>query len=311
MSDPTSSATINDTTLPPRQMRAFLVMALALAACFSLPLIQLVKLALKTEIQSHILLIPFIFVYLWKTGRSPDSNPQSAIGNPQLTPAFRASLFPALLAALCGLAGLVAYWVLGKSGRIPHNDALSLSTASFLCFVLAAALATLGSSALRPRFFAIAFLVFMIPLPLALIEFMSLGLQRASAEAAEWMLALTGMPTFREGMRFQFPGLAIMVAEECSGVRSTFVLFITSLLAGHLFLRTGWKKAVLALAIFPLGILRNGFRVTAISWLTVHVDRGIIDGPLHHHGGPLFFLLSLVPLFGVLWILRRSDFRQK
>src|SRR5436190_22517396 len=105
------------------------------------------------------------------------------------------------------------------------------------------------------------------------------------------------------------PGLPIAVAEECSGIRSTLVLFITSLLAGHLFLRSRWRKSVLALAIVPIGILRNGFRILVISWTTIYVNRGIIDGPLHHKGGPLFFVLSLALLFGLLIMLRRSEQR--
>jgi exosortase len=167
----------------------------------------------------------------------------------------------------------------------------------------------LGWPMLRQKCFAIAFLVFAIPLPGAAIESLSIFLQHASADAADVMLRLTGMPVLRTGLGFQFANLSIFVAEECSGVRSTLVLFITSLLAGHLFLRSGWKKALLAFAIFPIGILRNGFRITTIGWLSANVDPGILDSPLHHRGGPIFFVLSLIPLCVLLWILRRSDFR--
>ena len=33
----------------------------------------------------------------------------------------------------------------------------------------------------------------------------------------------------------------------------------------------------------------------------------MIDSPIHHRGGPLFFALSLVPLFLLLWWLRRQE----
>lgn len=296
----TAIGVIKPKLAPQKRWRAFIILASLLTLAFAQPLWSLVRLALETSIQSHVLLIPFIFLYLWKTTKRPHS-----------TPPLQSSLLPALIAGLCGFIALAAYWSWGKTGRLVHGDALSLATFSFLTLVLAAAFATLGRPALWPYHFAITFLVFMIPLPGVAIEFMSIALQKASAEVADVMLSLTGMPVFREGLVFQFPGLSVFVAEECSGVRSTFVLFITSLLAGHLFLRTGWKKLVLALAIFPLGILRNGFRITTISWLTVNVDSGIIDSPLHHQGGPIFFVLSLVPLFGLLWLLRRSDFPRR
>ena len=291
----TISAGDTEPTLRLRQRR-FTIGALALAAIFAVPLWQLFRHAWETELQSHILLIPFVTWYLIRIAKGKS------------TPVPRSSSFAGVIAAVCGLVVLAAYWHWGIHHRVSHNDALSLATLSFLLFQLANALFTLGWPVLSSRFFAVAFLVFLIPLPSGFTEWLSVLLQRASAEAADLMLSFTSIPFFRNGLNFQFAGLAIRVAEECSGVRSTFVLFITSLLAGHLFLRSGWKKAFLALAIFPLGILRNAFRITAISWLTVNVDSGIIDSPLHHRGGPIFFVLSLIPLFALLWLLRRSDF---
>jgi hypothetical protein len=32
----------------------------------------------------------------------------------------------------------------------------------------------------------------------------------------------------------------------------------------------------------------------------------MIDSPIHHKGGPLFFALSLIPLYLLLWWLRRQ-----
>ena len=84
-------------------------------------------------------------------------------------------------------------------------------------------------------------------------------------------------------------------------------LFITSLLAGHLFLRSPWKKTALALAVVPLAILRNGFRIFTIGMLCVHVDPAMIKSPVHTRGGPLFFVLSLAPFFLFLWWLRKSE----
>jgi len=122
---------------------------------------------------------------------------------------------------------------------------------------------------------------------------------------------LSGATVFREGLRFHLPGIVIEVAKECSGIHSTLVLFVTSLLAGHLFLRSQWKKAVLALAVVPLGIARNGFRIFTISWLCVHVGPAMIDSPIHHRGGPIFFTLSLVPFLALLFVLRKSEGRRK
>jgi hypothetical protein len=35
----------------------------------------------------------------------------------------------------------------------------------------------------------------------------------------------------------------------------------------------------------------------------------MIDSPIHHHGGPIFFALSLVPFFLLLFFMRKWDSR--
>jgi exosortase/archaeosortase family protein len=115
------------------------------------------------------------------------------------------------------------------------------------------------------------------------------------------------MPFLRQQTSFQLPGMPLEVAPECSGIRSTLVLFITSLLAGHLFLRSPWRRAALVLAVIPLALLRNGFRIFSIGQLCVNLGPHMINSPIHKRGGPLFFLLSLVPFFLMLLWLRKSE----
>jgi exosortase/archaeosortase family protein len=101
------------------------------------------------------------------------------------------------------------------------------------------------------------------------------------------------------------------VAPECSGIRSTLVLFITSLVAGQLFLRSRWKRALFALAVIPLGIFRNAFRIVTIGELCIHVDPGFIDSPIHHRGGPIFFVISMVPFILLLYYLRKAEIHEQ
>jgi exosortase/archaeosortase family protein len=85
------------------------------------------------------------------------------------------------------------------------------------------------------------------------------------------------------------------------------VLFITSLLASHLFLKSPWRRIVLVAFVIPLGIVRNGFRILVIGLLCVHIGPYMIDSVIHHQGGPLFFALSLVPLVLFMAWLRRRE----
>jgi len=115
------------------------------------------------------------------------------------------------------------------------------------------------------------------------------------------------MPVYQGGLMFRLPGFNLEVVTECSGIRSSLVLFIMSLLVGYLFLRKPWNRTMLALAVIPLALLRNGFRIFVIGQLCVRIGPEMINSPVHRHGGPLFFILALIPLFLLLIFLIKSE----
>ena len=125
------------------------------------------------------------------------------------------------------------------------------------------------------------------------------------------LFSLSGMTYHREGLIFELPGIALQVAQECSGIRSSLVLFITSLLAGYMFLKSPWRRAALTIFVIPLAIVRNGFRIVTIGILCVQVDPGMVDSWIHRRGGPLFFALSLIPFFLLLFWLYRGERRRE
>ena len=268
-----------------------------LALCFAKPLYDLVRFALQNELSSHLPAIPFISLYfVWL-------NKRSRIGVSK--PFRRLALFP--LAA--GLSALAGYWTLAGPA-LPQNDYLALTIFAFVALVWASCLLILGRDTVRSAAFPIAFLLLMVPMPMFLQDAIEVFFQHTSAVAAWLMLKATGTLVFRDGLEFRVPGMTMVVAQECSGIRSSLVLFITSLVAGHLFLRSPWKKAVLVCAVIPLGILRNGFRILTIAQLCIHVNPEMINSPIHRRGGPIFFLLFLIPFFLMLYFLRRSEFRK-
>ena len=103
------------------------------------------------------------------------------------------------------------------------------------------------------------------------------------------------------------PGVTIEVAKECSGIRSSMALFITCLLAAHLFLRTAWKQFLFVLLAFPLALIKNGIRIVTLTLLSIYVDPSFLTGNLHHKGGFVFFLLALAILAPVLMLLEKSE----
>ena len=161
-----------------------------------------------------------------------------------------------------------------------------------------------GREAVRSALFPLLMLAFTIPIPAPVLAAAVHVLKEGSTEAVAALFTLTGTVYHREGYVFSLPRVIIEIADECSGIRSSIGLFLTSLLAGHLFLKNAWTKGLLLLAVLPLAILKNAIRIVALTLLSVHVDPGFLTGQLHHEGGVVFFLLALVLMMPILALLR-------
>lgn len=270
-----------------------------LVVAFIKPLFSLMVYAAGTDLHSHILLVPFVSAYLL------------AIKRRELPREYRSSPGWALLPLAGGLAALAAAWMLRPGGQpLSQNDFFALIALSFVCFLAAGGFVFLGKRWMAAAAFPVAFLIFMAPLPDRAVYWLETASKLASAEVTALFFNLSGTPTLRDGVVFQLPGIVIEVAQECSGIRSSWVLFITSLVASHMFLESPWRRVVLVAFVIPLGIVRNGFRILVIGLLCVHIGPHMIDSIIHRRGGPLFFVLSLVPLFLLLWLLRSREQRR-
>lgn len=281
-----------------RRLRQLGAVLGVLALCFSGILLDLGRLAWKEEFHSHILLVPFIAVYLMRQ----TAGPAVRFGE-----SWR---LPAVILGALGFAALAAHGFLRWRGWIVSGpDALVLPMLALVLFGYGAVCYFLGRPFVQLQAFPLAFLLFMVPVPTAVEHSLAVVLQYASADASAWLIHLSGTPMLREGLIFRIPGTAIEVAEECSGVRSSFVLFITSMIAGWLYLR-GWvSRLILVAVVLPLGIARNAVRIFTIAMLVAHVDATLIDSWVHERGGPIFFVLSLFPFLGIIWWLRRREMK--
>lgn len=275
----------------------FGLFALFLTAIFSGSLIALVRFAAHSELHDYILLIPFISGYLvWLRRKKLVVEPHS-------------SPWLALTSVSVALLGLGAYWHASRAGfHFTVCDRLTITTAAYLGLLLGGAFLVWGAAVLRSIAFPVVLVFLVVPMPSFLTDRIETFFQYASADAAYLMFKSSLTPVLRDGLVFRLPGIMpIEVAKECSGIRSTLVLLITSLLAGNLFLKSPWRRAMLVLVVIPLAIVRNGFRIFTIAMLCMRIGPWMIDSPIHHKGGPIFFALSLVPFFLFLLWLRRPE----
>ena len=275
----------------------FAVFLVGTCAVFHKALATLVSYSLHDDSSSHIVLIPWIAIFLvyWDRRRIFVST----------TTGFRSG------------SGLVLGGVLLDllSRRIPllqeGNWLLSLSICSIVLIWLGGFVVCYGLASLRAAAFPLCFLLLMVPLPDVILDRAIRALQEGSADMAYLIFKLVGTPVWRNGLLLSVPGVTIEVAKECSSIRSSIALVITCLLAAQLYLRTAWKVLLLVVVSLLLSVVKNGIRIATLTLLSIYVDPAFLFGRLHREGGFAFFALALLLIWPVFTLLERSDRLQR
>jgi exosortase len=281
----------------------FAALLLIGAMAYGAPIITVGKLVFNNETYSHIVLIPLVSSALLVFKRKTIFG--GAAGMP--APGF----------AIC--AGGLALYGLALILRehfdrqtFPHqnvpNDYLSLCMTGAVAWVIGSFIAAYGTRAFKRAKFALLFLSFTIPIPLFFLDMIVACLQHASAEASDIGFRLSGVSYIRSGLVFEFQNVAVQVAEQCSGIRSSLSLFILSIVTGYLFLHTTLRRSILAVAIFPITVVKNAMRITTITLLANQVDsRFLTSHWIHSSGGIPFFAVALTLFIPIVWILRKTE----
>jgi exosortase len=189
---------------------------------------------------------------------------------------------------------------------------VSLTTLAFVIVIWGIFLLCYGLSASQTFSFGLLFLLCMVPFPAALLHAIIVFLQRSAVEVTDVGFSLIGVPVIRNDIVFGLPNITIRVDEGCSAIRSAISLVITSIVAGHFFLRSTWAKFGIVVAMVPLAIIDNGLRITGLSLLANYVNKDfLLDGRLHDLGGYVMFGLSISILIILISLLRRVEQRPR
>jgi exosortase len=259
---------------------------------FAKPLADLVQLAAKDDTASHILLIPFISAWLLYTQRK--DVPEDC----------RFALWPT---AVFLVASILLILLPAHYASWSPRDRLGVYTLALVLVLVAGFVLIMGEARTKASAFALAFLLFAVPIPEVFLNKVIYWLQAGSATIAEIFFNLSGAPVLREGFIFRLPKMSIEVAQECSGIRSSLALLILAVLIAHFSFRPLWKKLVFVLAGLAMMIVKNGIRIATLTLLANYVDPNFLYGKLHHQGGVVFFLIGLTLLLPVFWYLRRGE----
>jgi exosortase len=271
----------------------FALFSILSLVAFRAPLGTLVRLSVQDNRYSHIVLIPIISISLGYLQRR----------RVFIRPQYCLSKSMPLLAA-----GVAFYCLAEKRlSNLNSNDRLSIVVLAIVLIWMAGFVLCYGSQSFRAALFPWLFLLLMIPIPTVALDSIVLGLQKGSAVTTYALFKLLGVPVLWQHFKFLLPGVEIEIAKECSGIRSSLSLFITSILAGYVFLQSDWRKVVFSLFTVPVVIFKNAMRIVTISCLGVYVDAGFLQGKLHRYGGLPFSLVSLAILVPLLFALQKGE----
>jgi exosortase len=273
-----------------RNLTFFLLCAVSIVFWWN-GLVATFWLAWTNDAYTHILLIlPLVagLIYLDKVKLHIESKASLGVG-------------VALLVIALGI-GCYARWQMTSS-----SSSLTVGMSALVLWWIASFLLCFGAIALDSLFFPLCCLFLIVPIPDFALSRIVEFLQYQSALAARIMFRAIGVPATQDGIMLSIPGLDIEVARECSSIRSSLMLVVTTMVFAHLFLRSWWRKALLIVAAIPLSVAKNGLRIFTIAELGTRVDPGFLKGNLHHHGGFVFFGVSVVAMIVLLWIVRRSE----
>jgi exosortase A len=162
-----------------------------------------------------------------------------------------------------------------------------------------------GKEVFKTLLFPIVFLIFMIPIPIILIDRITFPMQLFASSVAAKSLYLIGVPALREGNIIQLTNTSLEVAEACSGIRSLISLLALSVVFAYFSQKTNLKRALLILSTFPIAIIANAARVTGTGILAHYYGDKVAQGFFHGFSGWILFVVAFICLFGVGGLLSR------
>jgi exosortase len=226
---------------------------------------------------SHGFLVPaFALVVLWfrRKQLQPDLLQVSAWGLPLL-----------LAGGALRLAGAYFYY--------PALDSLSLLPSLVgLCVLLG------GWAALRWTWPAIAFLLFMLPLPFVVEGALAQPLQRLATFASTYALQTIGFPAVAEGNIVIVNDCRIGVVEACNGLGMLVIFFAISTALAFVIKRPLWEKVLVVASAVPVALVANVARITTTAVLSEIVGQEFGQAVFHDWGGWLMMPLAL----SLLWL---------
>ncbi|WP_407277709.1 exosortase B [Aromatoleum evansii] len=221
--------------------------------------------------------------------------------------------WPVMLARSAGRASSATGWpvlivglllfMLGRS-----QDILIFEIGSLVWVLIAVLLIQRGVRAVKAQWFALFFMIFMIPLPGAVVDAITMPMKIAVSVVAENVLYWLGYPIARSGVILQIGQYKLLVADACAGLQTLFTLEAL----GVLYLKLTHSESVLrntilAILIVPISFVANVIRVMVLTVVTYYYGDAAGQGFMHGFAGMVLFASALLLIIGMDTILRAAQ----
>lgn len=198
-----------------------------------------------------------------------------------------------------GMRLIIAGVALHLLASHPNVRVYFVSGFSMLFVISGIVLYLYGEELFKKIAFPLAFLVFMIPLPLVVINKLSLQLKMFAAEMAETVLNNMRIPAIRDGSIIRMRHANVVVDDVCSGLRSLISLTALGSIFAYWLKGPVWKKVILFLSTIPIAIVTNMCRVVLLASISEIWGTEYADGLVHDVTGFMVFALAFVMLYAV------------
>ena len=175
------------------------------------------------------------------------------------------------------------------------QDIIMFQTGSQILVLAGLLLVFCGPKALRAAWFPLFFLLFMVPLPEALVASVTAPLKSAVSAVASSLLYTLGYPVGRSGVIMTVGPYQLLVADACAGLNSMFTLEALGLLYMNLMGYTSVRRNVaLAVLLIPIAFAANIVRVMILVLVTYHFGDEAGQGFVHGFAGMVLFIVALM-----------------
>lgn len=263
-----------------------IVLVFALVVLFWPVLVRLYHDLVNNSNNSHGLLVPFISVYLiWNKRHDLESLPIQ-------------TSYAGLAVLVCSLV----VFVLGYGVGIHVLPRLA-----FVAALMGAFLYNYGKDIFLKLAFPLAFLIFMVPVPISIEGLVSFKLQLWMTQISELILDALSIVVLREGNILIFSNCSLEVAEACSGIRSLMAYIMLGCLFGYMMHGSLIRRSVMVLIAVPLTFVINSARVVGTGILAYNYGPGVARGFLHEFSGIVIFLVGLIIFFFIYRLLDQGS----